>query len=212
MIVASDVTFYNLAEFIKGQTNILNMEIYFKNREEWRRWLGENGNSNVDGIWMMIYKKHTGKECIQYNDAVEEALCYGWIDGKIKRINDDYYIQRYTRRRHGSRWSRYNIERVEKLKKENMMTPAGIEAYNEIFENPKLVYDNRRSGDPVVPGDLLAALEQEEASYNNFIEFPPSARRLYIEWLNSAKRDETRMNRIKKIVLFSKQNKRPGMM
>jgi len=59
------------------------MELYFKNREEWRRWLKENSTS-VDGIWMIIYKKHTKKECVPYNDAVEEALCFGWIDGKIK--------------------------------------------------------------------------------------------------------------------------------
>jgi len=187
------------------------MEFHFKNREEWRRWLGENSTSE-DGIWMIIYKKHTKKECVPYNDAVEEALCFGWIDGKIKRINDEYYIQYYTPRRRNSRWSKYNIERVEKLIGEGRMTPAGIRAYNEIFKKPELAYDNKASGEPEIPQDLLSALKENETAISNFMKFSPSARRIYIEWLNSSKRAETRSNRILKIIEAAKSNKRPGIM
>jgi uncharacterized protein YdeI (YjbR/CyaY-like superfamily) len=186
------------------------MEKYFKNRIEWRRWLEKNSTS-AEEIWMIIYKKHTKKPCVSYNEAVEEALCFGWIDGKIKRINDEYFIQRYTPRKSGSRWSKYNIERVKRMIDKGRMKPQGMVAYNEIFEKPDLVYENRSSGDPVIPDDLLSALENNTTAYNNFVSFPPSARRLYIEWLNSAKREETRPGRIVKIVLAAEQNKKPGM-
>ena len=90
------------------------MELYLKTREEWRKWLEEN-HSKAEEIWLIYYKKPSGKSRIPYTDAVEEALCFGWIDGKIKRINDDYYIQRFTPRRPGSKWSKLNMERVQKL-------------------------------------------------------------------------------------------------
>jgi uncharacterized protein YdeI (YjbR/CyaY-like superfamily) len=187
------------------------MEFYFKTRDEWRKWLEEN-SSSVEELWMIIFKKHTGKSCISYTEAVEEALCFGWIDGKIKRINDDYYIQRYTARRPGSRWSKYNIERVRKLINQGRMTPSGLAAYNEIFQKPHLVYDNKSSGDPEIPDELLLALKNNKTAFANFIQFPPSSRRIYIDWLNSAKKAETRPGRIKKIVEASRQNRKPGMM
>ena len=189
---------------------MLNFEKYFRNRHEWRKWLEENGSSS-DGIWMILYKKHTGRECIPYVEAVEEALCFGWIDGKIKRINDEYYIQSYTPRRQRSRWSKYNVERVEKLIKEGRMTPPGIDAYKKIFENPHLIYDNRASGDPAIPDDLLLALRNNRAAFENFARFSPSARRIYIEWLNSSKKPETRLRRISKIVEAASRNQRPGI-
>jgi uncharacterized protein YdeI (YjbR/CyaY-like superfamily) len=186
-------------------------EIYFKNRKEWRKWLEGNHNS-PEGIWMIMYKKHTGRECIPYAEAVEEALCFGWIDGKLKRINDEYYIQVYTPRRPGSRWSKYNIEKVKKLISEGKMTSSGLEAYNIIFKNPGLVYDNRALDDSEIPEDLLSALRANKTAFDNFMKFPPSARKLYILWSNDAKRDKTRIERIKKIVRLSEQNTRPGIL
>jgi uncharacterized protein YdeI (YjbR/CyaY-like superfamily) len=187
------------------------MEINFKNRQEWRRWLEAN-SKKADGIWMKMYKKHTGKECVAYADAVEEALCFGWIDGKIRRIDDEYYIQYYTPRRSGSRWSKYNIERVEKLIREGKMTPDGMEAYNEIFKKPGLVYDNRKSGEPEIPVELLSGLKTNTKAYENFMNFPSSARRMYIEWYRYAKQDKTKIARIEKIIRRSELNERPGMM
>lgn len=186
------------------------MEIYFRSREEWHNWLNEY-SSSVQGIWMINYKKHTGKECIPYNEAVEEALCFGWIDGKIKRINDEYFVRLYTPRRHGSRWSKYNVERAEKLIKDGRMTPAGFKAYNEISEKPHLTYDNSASGVPEIPEDLLSALKENKTAFHNFMHFSESARRIYIGWYNDAKRDKTRLVRRIKIIRFSEQNIRPGI-
>lgn len=186
-------------------------ELWFKNRREWRDWLEKNSGTS-GGIQMMMYKKHTSRECIPYAEAVEEALCFGWIDGKIRRINDEYYIRYYTPRRSGSRWSKYNIERVEKLISEGKMTPAGMQAYNEILKKPGLVYDNRKSGDPEIPEELLGGLKTNAKAYSNFMNFPPSARRIYVEWYRYAKQDKTRIARMEKIIRHSENNERPGMM
>src|SRR4030042_4761773 len=123
------------------------MELYFTKREEWRKWLEKN-HSSCEEVWLRYYKKPSGKPRIPYTDAVEEALCFGWIDGKIKRINEDNYIQRFTPRRKGSRWSKYNIDRVQKLIREGLMTPAGLKVYQEALVKPQRIYDKEAEGDP----------------------------------------------------------------
>lgn len=187
------------------------MELYVKTRKEWHRWLEKN-HSTAEDVWLIYYKKPSGKPRIPYSDAVEEALCFGWIDGKIKKINEEYYIQRFTPRRCGSRWSKYNVERVEKLIKEGKMEPHGLKAFKEALENPELIYDNKVSDEPVIPEDLNNALTLNSIALENFMNFSESARGLYIKWLNNAKKAETRSGRIKKIVAFSEKNIRPGMM
>jgi uncharacterized protein YdeI (YjbR/CyaY-like superfamily) len=187
------------------------MELYLTTREEWRKWLEKNHFTERE-VWLVYYKKPSGKPRIPYNDAVEEALCFGWIDGKIRRINEDYYIQRFTPRRPGSRWSKYNIERVNKLIKSGQMKPEGLKAFRESVEKPELVYDNRSDGEPVIPDDLQEAFSANSVSRKNFMNFSPSARRIYIEWLNSAKREDTRARRIEKIIDQAARNIRPGMM
>ena len=149
---------------------------------------------------------------IPYSDAVEEALCFGWIDGKIKRINEDYYIQRFTPRRQGSRWSKYNIERMQKLIKQGRVHESGLKVYGIVMTNPGLIYDNKSDGDPEIPADLMYELKKNKAAESNFLNFAQSARRIYIEWLRSAKRPETRTGRIAKIVAFAEKNQKPGMM
>jgi uncharacterized protein YdeI (YjbR/CyaY-like superfamily) len=186
------------------------MDLYFTDRKEWRKWLEEN-HTTFEEVWLRYYKKPSGKPRIPYNDAVEEALCFGWIDGKIKRINEEYYIQRFTPRRNGSRWSKYNINRVEKLKKEGLMKPDGLKAYKEALDKPELVYDDRRDGNPSEPDDLMRELKKNRNAHRNFVNFTPSSRRMYIDWLNSAKKPETRLKRINKIIELSEKNIKPGM-
>jgi uncharacterized protein YdeI (YjbR/CyaY-like superfamily) len=187
------------------------MELYFKTRKEWRKWLEKNYSVSED-VWLVYYKKSSGKPRIPYTDAVEEALCFGWIDGKIKRINEDYFIQRFTPRRPGSRWSKYNIDRIEKLIKEGRMEPAGLKAFKEALERPELVYYSRTDGEPCIPEDLMDALGRNRKAFDNFMSFPQSSRRMYIEWLKGAKRADTRSRRIEKIVGRAENNIKPGMM
>jgi uncharacterized protein YdeI (YjbR/CyaY-like superfamily) len=187
------------------------MELYVTDRKEWRKWLKKNHTSCKE-VWLRYYKKPSGKPRIPYADAVEEALCFGWIDGKIKRINEDYYIQRFTPRRPGSRWSKYNIDRIEKLTEAKLMHLAGLKAFKQVLDKPELVYDDRRDGIPEVPDDLMTGLTKNKNALENFNNFPPSARRIFTEWLNSAKRPETRIKRIERIIGWAEKNARPGMM
>jgi len=186
------------------------MEVYFKSREEWHKWLEEN-HSKVKGIWLIYYKKVSGKPRVSYNDAVEEALCFGWIDGKIKRIDDDHYMQWFTPRRKGSRWSRLNINRVQRLIKDGLMKPEGLSVYEEGMKKPELIYDMRSESVIPVPDDLMNALQDNSEALNNFLSSPPGSRKLYLLWLNDAKREETRKGRIAKIVERSAKNIRAGM-
>ena len=180
-------------------------------RSEWHNWLKDN-HSVTEEVWLVYYKKPSGKPRIPYFEAVEEALCFGWIDGKLKKINEDYYIQRFTPRRPRSRWSKCNVERIEKLIKSGQMRPEGLRAYENAIKRPELIYDNKTDGDPVVPADLLNALKDNNQALTNFSNFSQSIRRLYIGWLNSAKKAETRPGRILKIVERSEKNLGPGMM
>lgn len=186
------------------------MELYVKTPEEWRRWLEKN-HSNTEKVWLVFYKKISGKVSISYDAAVEEALCFGWIDGKIKKINEDYYVRLFTPRNPKSRWSKINIERVRKLIGKNLMKPAGLLAYQNVLDKPELAYEIINDGEPIIPEDLMKALENNSLAQVNFMKFSLTNRRLYILWLNQAKRDATRIARIEKIVQYSEQNKKPGI-
>jgi uncharacterized protein YdeI (YjbR/CyaY-like superfamily) len=187
------------------------MELYAASRKEWREWLDRN-HALSDGVWLMFYKKPSGKISVSYTDAVEEALCFGWIDGKIKRINDDYYIQWFTPRRRGSRWSKLNVKRFQELMGKGLVKPSGLKAYEEALNNPALVYDNRPLEIPDIPEDLLNELKNNSLALENFMNFPDSSRRMYIYWLNDAKREDTRHKRILKIAERAEKNIKSVMM
>jgi uncharacterized protein YdeI (YjbR/CyaY-like superfamily) len=187
------------------------MELYAKNRDEWRKWLEEN-HSTVKGIWLIYYKKLSGKPRISYPDAVEEAICFGWIDGKIKRVDDYYYKQWFTPRRKGSSWSKLNISRAQKLIDEGLMRPEGMTAYRNAVKVPQSFYDIRAEVHLTIPDDLLEALKGNSEAYNNFLNFPPSSRKLYVFWLNAAKRAETRRGRIIRIVGQAEKNQKAQML
>ena len=184
---------------------------YFSSIEEWRGWLAAN-HSEKDVLWVIIQKKASKKPGIRYEEAVLEAVAYGWIDGQIKRLNDDEFKQRYTPRRAKSNWSKSNRERAERLIAEGRMTPAGM----KVVEEAKLdgrwekAYTNR-VGTAKVPEDLLAALKKNKAAFDNFEAFPPYARFMYIHWINEAKREDTRGRRIYTVVDRSEKNLKPGI-
>ena len=187
------------------------MELYFQNGSEWREWLEKN-HSASNGVWLIYYKKGSGKKRIPYEEALDEALCFGWIDGKIRRINEEYYEQWFTPRRKGSRWSELNIARVEKLMALGRMHVSGMKAYNEVVEKPELSYRMDYSGIPDMPVDLFKRLKLNKTALKNFNTFPPSARKMYLRWLESAKKPETRERRIQRIVEQCEKNIRPGML
>jgi len=185
-------------------------ELLFDNRTDWRQWLGENHDSS-DGVWMIYYKKHTKKVCVSYNDAVKEALCYGWIDSIVKTVDKERYKQKYTPRRKNSIWSDLNKTRVKRMIAEGLMTPFGLAKIEEAKKNGQWdkAYGTKKM--PEMPAEFREALEKDLIAYTNFMNFAKGYRRDYLHWYISAKRPETKENRLKQIIEFSRQNKKPGM-
>jgi uncharacterized protein YdeI (YjbR/CyaY-like superfamily) len=184
--------------------------LYVINRDEWRAWLKENHKSKKE-IWLVYYKKHTGKQRIPYDDAVEEAICFGWIDSTIRKLDEEKYAQKYTPRRSGSVWSLLNIKRAHKMIKEERMTQAGLALFKEAGK--KKSSKARIPGKKLsVPADLKKALSKNKKAMNNFDNFAPSYKKMYILWIDDAKKQETRRKRIKRVVEWAVKNQKPGMM
>jgi uncharacterized protein YdeI (YjbR/CyaY-like superfamily) len=172
-----------------------------KDRAEWRRWLAKNGR-RCEEIWLVFFKKAAGKPGVSYNDAVEEALCFGWIDGRKKKLDEQSYVFRFTPRKPKSAWSPSNLERVERLISEGRMQPAGLQAYNA---------SERRAVAPLpteLPKDLEQRFQKQRAAWTNYEKFPPGYRRLTAGWVASAKKEETRVKRLEKLMEFSARNQR----
>jgi len=184
---------------------------HFNSISEWKNWLTEN-HEDEKTIWIILQKKASKKQGIRYEEAVLEAVAHGWIDGKMKSLNKDEFKQRITPRRRNSIWSLSNKKRAERLISEGRMTPAGMKAVEEAKNNGR--WENATSsarGAIDVPDDLVQALKKNKTAYNNFESFPPSARFMYIHWINEAKRQKTRERRIKTVVYRAERNQKPGI-
>ena len=185
----------------KTKTRIPMKTLYLKDRSEWRAWLRKNSRSS-DEIWLSFYKKKSGKPCFAYDHAVEEALCFAWIDSKVKNIDEARYAHRFTPRKPQSRWSALNIKRAEKLIAEGKMTPAGLRAFNPQVRRETPSMPER------LPKDLEKQFQMKSDAWEHFKRFPPSYRRITIGWVASAKKEETRLKRLNQLIEFSARNKR----
>lgn len=183
---------------------------YIPTTSEWRTWLKQN-HSKEKVIWLIYYKKHTGKPRVPYNEAVEEALCFGWIDSTIKRIDDERYMQQFTPRNLKSNWSKLNKERVEKLLKEGKMTEAGMRFVN--YARKHGIWDKEEEPQPVFEfsDDLLKLLKANKKAFHFYETLSPSQQKLYKQWVMSAKRPETRLRRCKEMISLLEKEKRLGM-
>ena len=182
----------------------------FANRSAWRAWL-EKHHARIEEVWLVYYKKATGKSSVDYAESVEEALCFGWIDGLKKRLDAERYMHRFTPRRRGSRWSASNIARVAKLRSAGRMTPAGL----AVFE-PENTYDQRapslaRAQEIELAPEIAAALRRNRRAWRHFTALAPSYRRNYVLWLHAAKRPETRRKRLAEAIERLERNEKLGM-
>jgi len=178
-----------------------------KDRKEWRNWLKENHGTSK-GIWLIYYKKKSGKTSVSYDEAVEEALCFGWIDSTVNRIDEEKYMQLYTPRKLDSIWSKLNKGRVEKMISQGLMTEAGI--YKIEIAKKNGYWDLLSSIDDLkIPEDLQEAFSQDEKVYTNFNSFKDPVKKSILYWILSAKRPETRKKRIEKVVAAASINKDP---
>ena len=185
--------------------------LYVATREEWRIWLEANQDKKTE-IWLIYYKPGSGKPRIPYKDAVEEALCFGWIDGIVRGIDEKKYVQRFTPRKKGSNWSDLNISIAENMIALGRMAPAGLAAYKKGLEdNPQEKREKRTSRD-TMPDELSQALKKDPATAENFEKFAPSYRRHCARYVNDAKRPETRQKRINEIMTLASVNKKVDWM
>jgi uncharacterized protein YdeI (YjbR/CyaY-like superfamily) len=182
------------------------MQVHFEDRESWRTWLDEHYR-DVKAVWLVFDKKHTGKQCITYDAAVQEALCFGWIDSIIKRIDENRYARKFTPRSNASKWSEANLRRVEKLIGSGRMTAAGLEKIESGVEPAPPVSSRILK----VPGFFEDALAENEPAREFFYQLAPSYRRNFIGWVNSAKREETRQRRVEEALTLLQQGKKLGM-
>ena len=181
----------------------------FKNRDAWRAWLAKNYARETE-LWVVLYKKNSSKPTVSYDEAVEEALFFGWIDGITKGIDDEKYAQRYSPRRKGSVWSESNKKRVAKMIKQGRMTDAGLVKIREAKQNGEWHKATQREDTANIPPELKRALASDKTARQSFENLAPSHKRQFIYWIMEAKRDETRQKRIGETIRMLKENEKLG--
>lgn len=172
----------------------------------------EQNHKSETEIWLVFYKKHTGRPVIPYNDAVEEALCFGWIDSILQRIDEEKYARKFTPRKLNSVWSDLNKRRVVKMAEVRRMAPAGLARItfdiDDISGKPKTRVPKKEI---LIPGYIEKALAEHPRAQENFNKLPPYQRRNYLGWIVSAKKEETRLRRLKEAITLLERNQKLGM-
>lgn len=178
-----------------------------KNQSEWRRWLEENHDSQ-QAIWLVLHKKKSPNFNLSWSDAVDEALCFGWIDSTKRTLNEQAYIQYFTQRKPKSNWSKVNKEKVAKLIDAGLMQAAGFKSIEIAKENGSWVQLDAVE-ELKVPEDLETALKTHAEAYAYFNQLSKSVRKGMLYWVISAKRTATREKRIAEIVQNAGENQKP---
>jgi len=180
-------------------TNKPTKYLIFANRAEWRAWL-EKHHSAEQEAWIVHPKKKVKAGTLTYEEAVEEALCFGWIDGLLRSIDSEKFALRYSPRKPKSIWSEINKRRAERLMREGRMTDAGLEKIMDAQESGEWGAATQREDVDIIPPDLEQALQCHQNALTAFRNLPASRKKQFIWWITSAKRDETRMKRIQATV------------
>jgi len=185
--------------------------IEVKNRAEWRAWLAANHAKEVQ-VWLVYYKKKTGKPTIEYSASVEEALCYGWVDSIIKKLDDLKYARKFTPRRENSKWSPSNKKRVEELIRDGVMTEHGLQKveaakrnsnWDNLIQKPELTFN--------MPAEFVEALRKNKRAKETFDKLAPTYQKQYLGWIEVAKLPETREKRIKESIRLLAEGKKLGL-
>jgi uncharacterized protein YdeI (YjbR/CyaY-like superfamily) len=177
----------------------------FRNRDAWRAWLEKNAASST-GVWLLFAKKGSGVPSVRYDEAVEEALCFGWIDSIVHKVDETFYRQRFTPRKPGSNWAASNRERFARMVREGRMTPAGLAhtppAEDEVAKSPAAMQTRE------VPDFVDAALRVDAEAWAFYQTLAPGYRREYGVWIADAKREETRRKRIDEAIALLRRGKK----
>jgi uncharacterized protein YdeI (YjbR/CyaY-like superfamily) len=176
--------------------------IYFESPAAFRAWLEEHHETETE-VWVGIWKKATGRQGLNWSQAVDEALCFGWIDGIAKRVDAESHMQRFTPRRPSSNWSAINIANVERLRAEGRMRPAGEAAFARRRDDKTAIYSYEQRKNPQLEPEEQAQLEADAAAWAYFSARPPSYRRQATWWVISAKKPATRARRLATLIADS---------
>lgn len=180
--------------------------IFFKTPEEFRSWLEKNHKIKTE-LYVGYYKKATGKPTMTWSQSVDEALCFGWIDGIRRSIDKESYCNRFTPRRESSRWSTVNIKKVEELIKSGMMQPAGLQIYNKRKEEMSGI-SSYESEAKQLHEELENKFKENKTAWEYFSRQAPSYKRTIIHWILSAKQEKTKLARLEKTITESEKQKR----
>jgi uncharacterized protein YdeI (YjbR/CyaY-like superfamily) len=175
-----------------------------KNRAQWRSWLEKN-HATVDGVWLVFYKKGAGTSGVTYDESVEEALCFGWVDSRTSPLDDRRYLQWFSPRKPGSSWARTNKERVERLIREGLMTAAGLAKVEAAQRDGSWTALDAVEA-LTIPPDLEQALAARPPAAANFQAFSRSSKKIILGWIASAKRPETRARRVRETAELAARN------
>lgn len=181
---------------------------FFKTQDAFRKWLEKN-HAQKGELWMGYYKKGSGKKSITYKEALEEVLCFGWIDGISRGIDEEKYCQRYTPRRKGSIWSAVNINKAEELIKNGKMHESGLHVYRNRDLKKAGLYSNEQK-EIKFPPDFLKKLKTNKKAWEYFSTMPPGYRRTATWWVISAKQEETRRRRLDTLIADSPAGRKIG--
>ena len=185
-------------------------ELYLKTRSAWRKWLTLNHGKQT-GIWLVFYKKHTGQPTLDYEDAVEEALCFGWIDSIIRKLDEQRYVRKMTPRKAKSQWSQLNRRRAEKLIREGRMNAPGLAMIDAAKASGHWASSGQAQIPLELPTELARALAQHPRAQAFFDALAPSYRKQFIGWIAVAKQQSTRDRRVKESIALLKRGKKLGM-
>ena len=175
------------------------------NREEWRAWLAKHHSCETE-IWLIFYKPYAAKTSVSYEAAVEEALCFGWVDTLIRRLDDDRYARKFTPRKPNSKWSTSNRRRYADLQARGLLTQAGIERRPTDRDG-----DAPRPSLSAIPPYIENQLRANPAAQRHFQNLAPSQQRLYIAWIDSAKRQPTKQKRLQEALSLLAAGRKLGM-
>ncbi|MHC4203616.1 MAG: YdeI/OmpD-associated family protein [Planctomycetota bacterium] len=185
-------------------------QLYVIKRDEWRKWLYKN-HATKTGIWLVFYKKETSKPTIEYEAAVEEALCFGWIDSIIKKIDAVRYARKFTPRSDKSRWSQLNKKRADKMIKQGQMTDVGLAKIKTAKKTGLWAKDPRPQISLEIPPEFAKALARNKKAKQCFEKLAPSYRKFYIGWIVTAKRPETKKRRISESISLLEKGQKLGL-
>lgn len=185
-------------------------KLYVTDRDKWREWLSRNHAAEA-GIWLIFYKKETSMPTIAYEAAVEEAICFGWIDSIIKKNDAAKYARKFTPRTDKSKWSPLNKKRANKMIKEGRMTEVGLAKIKAAKKTGLWDKDARPQISFDIPPEFAKALARNKKAKESFDKLAPSYRKYYIGWIVMAKRPETKKRRIHESIALLEQGKKLGL-